>query len=171
MVKDLSHIHMPLSGGDRKALKKELTRSRGVMHMLESASIEKRAAGEKLIREADDLACQSWNERKWSEGGPAQPSPTIGQALNADYRWLEVLCTRCRKRLSVDPAAIRRPSHTEIHQLENSLRHEACRRYGETPFTKTQRESPRNDGTDKAAAGYEFRELGHLLWRRSNWID
>jgi len=145
MVKDLSHIHMPPSGGDRKALKKELTRSRGVMHMLESASIKKRAAGEKLIREADDLACQSWNERMWSEGGPAQPSPTIGQALNADYRWLEVQRTRCRKRLSVDLSAIR-PSHTEIHQLENSLRHEACRRRGETPFAilkqlaKTQRE-------------------------------
>ena len=82
----------------------------------------------------------------WSEGGPAQPSPTIGQALNADYRWLEVLCTRCRKRLSVDLSLIKRPSDTGIHQLENSLRHEACRRHGETPFTilkqlaKTQRE-------------------------------
>src|SRR3569833_707512 len=108
MVKYLSHIHMPLPGGDRKALKKELTRSRGVMHMLESASIEKRAAGEKLIREADDLACQSWNERMWSEGGPAQPSPTIRQALNADYRWLEVLCTRCRKRKNEKQTAIRR---------------------------------------------------------------
>jgi hypothetical protein len=27
---------------------------------------EKRAAGEALIREADDLACQSWNERMWA---------------------------------------------------------------------------------------------------------
>jgi hypothetical protein len=146
MAKDLSHIHMPLSGGDRKALRKELARSRGVSNMLENASIEKRAAGEQLIREADDLSCQSWNERMWSEGGPAQPSPTIGQALNADYRWLEVLCTRCRKRLSVDLSIIKRPADTEIHQLENSLRHEACRRRGETPFTilkqlaKTQRE-------------------------------
>jgi hypothetical protein len=146
MAKDLSHIHMPLSGGDRKALKKELARSRGMSRILESASVTKRAEGEKLIREADDLACQSWNERMWSEGGPAQPSPTIGQALNAEYRWLEVLCTRCRKRLSVDLAAIKRLASTDVHQLENSLRHEACRRRGETPFTilkqlaKTQRE-------------------------------
>lgn len=147
MAKDLSHIHMPLSGGDRKALKKELAKSRGVSRMLESASIEKRAAGVKLIREADDLACQSWNERMWSEGGPAQPSPTIRQALNADFRWLEVLCTRCQRRLSVDLGLIKRPADTDIHQLENSLRHESCRRRGETPFTilkqlaKTQRES------------------------------
>jgi hypothetical protein len=29
-------------------------------------------------------------------GGPAQPSPTIGQCLNGGYGWLEVECHRCK---------------------------------------------------------------------------
>jgi len=45
-------------------------------------SAEKRREGEALIREADNLACQSWNEKMWSDGGPIDPSPTIDQAIN-----------------------------------------------------------------------------------------
>jgi hypothetical protein len=33
--------------------------------------------GEALICEADDLTCQSWKERMWSDGGPNDPSPTF----------------------------------------------------------------------------------------------
>ena len=54
-------------------------------------SAEKRREGEALIREADNLACQSWNERMWSDGGPIDPSPTIG-----GYPWLEIKCSRCK---------------------------------------------------------------------------
>jgi hypothetical protein len=54
--------------------------------ILAERSQEKRRVGEALIREADSLACQSWNERMWSDGGPAQPSPTIGQAINGGLR-------------------------------------------------------------------------------------
>ena len=45
-------------------------------------SAEKRREGEALIREADNLACQSRNEKMWSDGGPIDPSPTIDQAIN-----------------------------------------------------------------------------------------
>jgi hypothetical protein len=48
---------------------------------------EKRREGEELIREADNLACQSWNERMWSDGGPIDPSPTIDQAINGGFRF------------------------------------------------------------------------------------
>ena len=41
--------------------------------------------GEALIREADNLACQSWNEKMWSDGGPIDPSPTIDQAVNGAF--------------------------------------------------------------------------------------
>jgi hypothetical protein len=34
-------------------------------------SAESGGKGEALIREADNLACQSWNERIWSDGGPS----------------------------------------------------------------------------------------------------
>jgi hypothetical protein len=72
----------PLSGGDRKALQKELSKSRAMTRMFAEASAEKRRLGEALIREADNLACQSWNEKMWSDGGPIDPSPTVDQAIN-----------------------------------------------------------------------------------------
>jgi hypothetical protein len=59
-------------------------------------SAEKRREGEALIREADNLACQSWNERMWSDGGPIDPSPTIYQAINGGFPWLEIKCSRCQ---------------------------------------------------------------------------
>jgi hypothetical protein len=77
--------HTPLSGGDRKALTKELAKSRAMTHIFAERSAEKRCEGEALIREADNLACQSWNEKMWSDGGPVDPSPTIDQAVNGGY--------------------------------------------------------------------------------------
>ncbi|MCC8974317.1 hypothetical protein H8B01_28605, partial [Bradyrhizobium sp. Cham227] len=87
------HHPTPLSGGDRKALRKELARARAMTSILAERSSEKRVAGEALIREADDLACQSWNERMWADGGPIDPSPTIDQAINGGYSWLEIRCS------------------------------------------------------------------------------
>jgi hypothetical protein len=49
----------PLSGGDRKALAKELTKARAMTGILAARADEARRAGEALIREADDLSCQS----------------------------------------------------------------------------------------------------------------
>jgi hypothetical protein len=102
------HHPTPLSGGDRKALAKELAKSRGMTGILANRAEEKRRLGEALIREADNLACQSWNERMWSDGGPAQPSPTIGEAIDGGFPWLEVQCSRCKVMSSVDLAVIRR---------------------------------------------------------------
>jgi hypothetical protein len=67
----------PLSGGDRKALNKELTKARGVTLMLARQSDELRAKGEALIREADKLSCESWNERMWADGEPIDPMRKI----------------------------------------------------------------------------------------------
>jgi hypothetical protein len=58
------HHHMPLSGGDRKAFTKELSKSRAMTRIFAERSAEKRREGEALIREADNLSCQSWNERQ-----------------------------------------------------------------------------------------------------------
>src|SRR5271155_1945108 len=104
--------HPPLSGGDRKALSKELSKSRTMMHIFAERSAEKRREGEALIREADNLACQSWNERMWSDGGPIDPSPTIDQAINGGYSWLEIQCARCKTPSDVDLAALKRPPTT-----------------------------------------------------------
>jgi hypothetical protein len=37
------------------------------------------------------LACQSWNERIWSDGGPIDPSPTIDQAINGGYGKVQLI--------------------------------------------------------------------------------
>jgi hypothetical protein len=43
-------------------------------------------------KEVDRLACVAWNQRMPGYQGPAQPSPTHSDALNAGYHYLEVPC-------------------------------------------------------------------------------
>jgi hypothetical protein len=57
------HHPTPLSGGDRKALSKELGKAGAMTTILAAQSSEARAKGEALIRTADRLSCESWNER------------------------------------------------------------------------------------------------------------
>src|SRR5579871_4042147 len=90
------HHPTPLSGGDRKALAKELTRARAITTVLARRSAELRAEGEALIRKADCLACESWNEKMWADGGPIDPSPLVDQAINGGFPWLEIECSLAR---------------------------------------------------------------------------
>jgi hypothetical protein len=62
------HHPTPLSGGDRKALAKELGRARAMTTILAGQAAEARTKGEALIRQADKLLCESWNERMWADG-------------------------------------------------------------------------------------------------------
>jgi hypothetical protein len=51
--------------------------------------------------------------------GPAQPSPAVGDALNAGYLYLEVKCLGCNTHQTVLPLNIvRRPKSTPVHELE-----------------------------------------------------
>jgi hypothetical protein len=124
----------PLSGGDRKALNKELTKARSVTLMLARQSDELRAKGEALIRDADRLSCESWNERMWVDGEPIAPSPTVDQALNGGFPWLEIECSRCRARRDVSLAELRRVDTTCIHDLASRLRCERCAKSGKRPL-------------------------------------
>src|ERR1700722_16050998 len=127
------HHHPPISGGDRKALKKELSKSRAMTHIFAERSAEKRSQGEALIREADNLACQSWNERMWSDGGPIDPSPTIDQAISGGFPWLEIQCSRCKTPNDVDLAALKHPPTTFVHDLASLLRCRKCAKAGRRP--------------------------------------
>jgi hypothetical protein len=62
-----------------------LTRARAMTSILAKRTAETRATGEAMIREADDLLCQSWNERMWADGEPPDPSPTVDQLINGSY--------------------------------------------------------------------------------------
>jgi Fe-S-cluster-containing hydrogenase component 2 len=66
-------------------------------------------------------------------GGPAQPSPTIGQCLNGGYGWLEVMCHRCQTRASIPLDAIRRPRGTPIWKLEAALKCRSCKKGRHAP--------------------------------------
>src|SRR6185312_5835931 len=126
------HHPLPLSGGDRKALAKELGKARAMTTILAARSVEARIKGEALIRTADQLLCESWNERMWADGEPIDPSPTIDQAINGGYSWLEIECSRCKSRRNVDLAGLAHPPTKFVHDLAGRLR---CRhvQQGEPP--------------------------------------
>ncbi len=87
-----------------------------------------RLAAKKAIREADRAEAEAWSVRMEGFGGPAQPSPTIGQCLNGGLGWLEVECNRCKTRASLPLDAIRRPRDTPVWKLEASLKCRSCRK-------------------------------------------
>jgi hypothetical protein len=60
-------------------------------------------------KEADRLACVAWNHRMLGYKGPAQPSPTLGDALNAGYLYLEVRSLGCHTHQTVAIDVVRRP--------------------------------------------------------------
>lgn len=86
------------------------------------ATAEQRAKETRLV--ADVAACEAWNWRMRCYGGPAQPSPLLGDALNAGFRYLEVKCDGCSTHSTVDLTIIRRPKETPVWQLERRM---ACR--------------------------------------------
>jgi len=127
------HHPLPLSGGDRKALAKELGRARAMTTILATRSGEARIKGEALIRTADQLLCESWNERMWADGEPIDPSPTIDQAINGGYSWLEIECSRCKSRRNVDLAGLPHPPTTFVHDLAGRLRCSKCSKANRRP--------------------------------------
>lgn len=127
------HHPTPLSGGDRKALKKELGRARAMTTILAAQAEEARVKGEALIKQADKLLCESWNERMWADGEPIDPSPTVDQAINGGYPWLEIECSRCKTPNKVDLVALSCPSTTFVHDLAGRLRCVKCAKSGRRP--------------------------------------
>ena len=87
-----------------------------------------REAAKKAVREADRAEAHAWSLRMEGYGGPAQPSPTIGQCINGGLSWLEVECNRCKTRASLPLDAIRRPRDTPIWKLEAALKCRSCRK-------------------------------------------
>src|SRR3954468_9979479 len=81
----------------------------------------------RAAKEADRAEALAWSLRMEGFGGPAQPSPTIGQCLSGGLGWLEVECTRCKTRASLPLADIRRPRDTPIWKLEAALKCRSCR--------------------------------------------
>jgi hypothetical protein len=96
-----------------------------------------------LIREADNLACQSWNERIWSDGGPIDPSPTVDQAINGGFPWLEIKCSRCQTPRDVDLCALRHVPTTCVRDLAGRLVCQKCKKAGKRPVATLLQLTPR----------------------------
>jgi len=69
--------------------------------------------------------------------GPAQPSPTLGDALNAGYLYLEVRCLGCDTHQTVALNIVRRPKATPIHELERYMRCKDCWQVRGYPFKRS----------------------------------
>src|SRR5689334_2320079 len=94
---------------------------------------EARQRAQEAAREADRAEAEAWSVRMEGYGGPAQPSPSIGQCLHGGLRWLEVECARCKSRASLPLDAIRRPCDTPIWKLEASLKCRSCKKGRHAP--------------------------------------
>lgn len=92
-----------------------------------------REAARKAVGDADRADAEAWSIQMEGYGGPAQPSPTIGQCINGGYGWLEVKCHRCETRASLPLDAIRRPRDTPIWKLEAALKCRSCRKGRHAP--------------------------------------
>ena len=109
-----------LSRVARRILSRMGTKSRETIY---GASV--RAAAERATearKEADRLACEAWNKRMLGFQGPAQPSPALGDAINAGFGYLEVKCLGCNTHQTVALDIVRRPKATPVHELERYMR-------------------------------------------------
>ena len=98
------------------------------------ASAERAAEARKV---ADRLACEAWNQRMLGFQGPAQPSPTLGDALNAGYHYLEVRCLGCDTHQTVALGIVRRPKAIPIHELERYMRCKHCSQVRGYPYKRS----------------------------------
>ena len=88
-------------------------------------------------KQADKLACEAWNMRMLGYQGPAQPSPALGDALNAGYHYFEVRCLGCNTHQTVPLNIVRRPKATPIHELERYMRCKDCSRLQGRPYKRS----------------------------------
>jgi hypothetical protein len=69
----------------------------------------------------------------WSDGEPIDPSPTIDQAINGGFPWLEIRCSRWKMPSDVDLAGMKHPPTTFVHDLASRLRCRKCAKAGRRP--------------------------------------
>ena len=99
-----------------------------------------RAAAERATevrKEADRLAVEAWNKRMLGFQGPAQPSPALGDAINAGYGYLEVKCLGGNTHRTVALDIVRRPKATPVHELERYMRCRQCSEVRGYPYKRS----------------------------------
>src|SRR5437868_1827806 len=111
------------------------TKSRETIYGASVQAAAEQAAEARKI--ADRLACEAWNKRMLAFQGPALPSPTLGDALNAGYLYLEVKCLGCNTHQTVALDIVRRPKSTPMHELERYMRCRDCSQVRGYPYKRS----------------------------------
>jgi hypothetical protein len=140
-------ITLPLSGRDRKHYIRELR-----MAVQQHPVVVRQAAEARAV--ADRLECEEWSIRQFI-GGPAEPSPSIAQALNAGRDLLEVRCRRCNHGDYIALADLVLPRERPVHTLAKVLACQPCSRNGrpkQRPDLVALIEQPANDPAGPAKA-------------------
>lgn len=119
-------IQIPLSGGDRKNLARNLSQARSTYDTKMRQAQEAQRIADLKLHEARLARCEAWNAAMFM-GGPSQPSPTIEDALAVGCDELEVKCNRCDRYQRLKIRNIKRIPSTFLWQLEPSLGCEPCR--------------------------------------------
>jgi hypothetical protein len=99
-----------------------------------------RAAAERATevrKQADRLAVDAWDKCMLGFQGPAQPSPALGDAINAGFGYLEVKCLGCSTHQTVALDIVRRPKSAPIHELERYMRCKNCTRLQGRPYKRS----------------------------------
>ena len=127
----------PVGGTSSTAIHSDLPVRRGPAHLCRMGTKSREttygasvwAAADRATearKAADRLAVEAWNKRMLGFQGPAQPSPALGDAINASYRYLEVKCLGCNTHQTVALDIVRRPKTTPVHELERYMRCKDC---------------------------------------------
>jgi len=111
------------------------TKSRETIYGASVRAAAARAA--EARKQADRLTCEASNKRMLAFKGPAQPSPTLGDALNAGYGYLEVRCLGCDTHQTVALDIVRRPKATPVHELERYMRCKDCSQVCGYPYKRS----------------------------------
>lgn len=108
-------IQLPLSGGDRKHYVRELKQAQREHPRLLDRAIDAYA-------QAHRLGCQEWNMRQFI-GGSAEPSPTVGAAVDGGYTLLKIECRVCghSRDFNLNEVVEKLAKH-QVHTLAKSLK-------------------------------------------------
>jgi hypothetical protein len=77
-----------------------------------------------------------------ASGKPIDPSPTVDQAVNGGFPWLQIECSRRRTPRDIDLAALGAPATTS-HDLASRLGCQKCVRAGKRPVATLLQLAPR----------------------------
>lgn len=121
----------PLSGRDRRHFAREAARAGAAYDEMMRQAESKRVEADQALKAADRIECEAWSGALRFGLDIDGASPTLAQAINAEFTSLTVQCRQCRDYRSVDLTKLRMPPATRVASIEPSLSCAPCRRANE----------------------------------------